>query len=128
MPLDDAPERFELARSRDVGIDELSVEARFQFVVGVVDVRFAAAHPGPQVAPGRTEDDDRTRSHVLARVVAGAFYDRNGSRVPDREPLARAARDVELPARCPVKNGVTDEVGGAGVILRWTYADASASH
>src|SRR5690606_18318932 len=64
------------------------VAALLEGTVFVQHVSHAPRHTGGEVASGLTEHDHRTAGHVLAAVVAHAFYHRGGTRVTHRKALA----------------------------------------
>ena len=82
-------------------VDQLGVDPLAERAGRVVDVGDPARHAGPEVAPGRPEDDHPTAGHVLAPVVAHALDDGDGARVADTEALPHLAPDEHLAAVAP---------------------------
>src|SRR5947207_5010876 len=121
----------ELAQMRACGAfrnDELRVEAKGETADRVEHVELAAAHSRRDVEPDLAEDDHSAARHVLARVVAGTFDDRDGAGVAHRETLAYASRAEELAAGRAVENGVAEQHGVAGIVASRQDRDSPAPH
>ena len=68
-----------LVRRHRLEVDELGIGADGEVVVGVVDPRDAAAHPGGEVVADRPEDRGAAAGHVLAAVIADTLDDAEGA-------------------------------------------------
>ena len=91
-------------------VDHLGVDP---VLVGIEQVRDAAAHAGGEVAAGRAEDQHPAAGHVLAAVVADALDDGGGARVAHAEPLPDQAAQEHLAGG----GAVEDDVAGDDVVL-----------
>src|ERR1043166_2041851 len=90
-------------------LDHLLVATRREIAGHVEHVGHAAAHPGGEVASGRTEHHHAAAGHVFATVIAHGLDDGAHARVAHREPFARHAADVNLAARRAIQTDVADD-------------------
>ena len=103
-----------LVEGRDIaGINRLKFHHRhvampLEIAALVEHISHAARHTGREVAPRRPENHDATARHVFAAMIAGAFYNGDGARVADGEPLASHAAEIALAGNRTVKDGIAD--------------------
>src|SRR3954471_4476894 len=89
--------------------NHLLVAARGEISFFIDDISDAAGHAGCKVSPARTEDDDRSASHVFATVIADGFNYGLDAGIADRETFAGHAADVNFAAGGAVESDVTDD-------------------
>src|SRR2546427_421557 len=92
--------------------NHLQVAVGFEQAALIEDVGDAVRHPGRKVPPDRSQHDHHAAGHVLAAVVARAFDHCDGTGVPDREAVARAAGRKQPSGRRAVQGGVPDQHPG----------------
>src|SRR5207302_10885940 len=68
----------------------------------------AAGHAGGKITTGDTQNHHNAAGHIFAAVIARALDDRDGSRVANREPLARNATEIAFPFDRAVEHGIAD--------------------
>src|SRR5690606_20126711 len=110
--------------------DRLAIDVPVEFALGIVDVGEAIGHAGAEVPSCRTKDHHRAAGHVFTAMVADTFDDRRRSAVPDREALARLAREVELATGGGVEGGIPGEHLriAEGRVLWRSNGDDAAGH
>src|SRR5207253_1920905 len=102
--------------------DHPLVAVALEVTVRIEDVSHATAHPGGEIAPGLSEDDDEALGHVFAAMVADALDDRRRAAVADREAFAGEPTQEYLPAGCAVQRDVADDgivLGDERRLARW---------
>ena len=75
----------------------------------IINVGATAAHAGPEVASGASQDYGGAAGHVFATVVADAFDDGNAAGVSNAEAFARLAGGKQPASGGAVHHGVADD-------------------
>ena len=94
--LEAAARRVEALLFQRCRLHEFRIEVAADLCVRVQQEQFAARHAGGQIGTDRAHDHDAAARHVLAGVVAGAFYHGQRSGITHREALAGLAIGEEF--------------------------------
>ena len=71
MPLEERADIIDVAGTlQPIQLDEFQIHATLEGSLSVKDVRAATGHAGPEVPPGRTQDEHEAARHVLAAMIA----------------------------------------------------------
>ena len=91
-------------------IDHALVAKPVECLFLVEHVSDTTRHTGSEIPPGTAKHHNDATRHIFATVVAAAFDNGYGARVPNGKTFARDAAEIALTRNCAVKDGVPDNI------------------